>query len=257
VIRHLTHPMAVILTLAGLPLAPRPAVVADDWQSLGRSQVSFAAEKDVIEVGVREGLFDAIRIDVQGGDIELYNIRVVFGNGTSWSPNTRVAFREGSRSRVIDLPGEARIIRRIEFWYRSRIRRGRATVEVFGRPVHPGGGGGPGGGPGQVAGWDHIGMQQVDFRGDHDVIRLTGAGRFRSIRFVVEGGDIQMYGVRITFGNGETFSPPTRLSFSEGSRSREIDLPGATRNVRRIDFSYRTVRGGRRGGATVHVYGRR
>jgi hypothetical protein len=255
VIRHLSHPLAVALTLAAVPLTLRPAAAADDWQLLGRSQVSFATEKDVIEVGAREGLFNAIRIEVQDGDLEMYNIRVVFGNGTDWSPETRISFREGSRSRVIDLPGEARIIRRIEFWYRSRLRRGQATVAVFGRQVQPAGGRGDASG----AGWDHIGMQQVDFRADHDVIRAAGAGRFRSIRIVVEGGDIQMYNVRITFGNGETFSPRTRLSFNEGSRSREIDLPGATRVIRRIDFSYRSVRGrGRgRGGATVHVYGRR
>jgi hypothetical protein len=249
VIRHLSHPLAVVLTLAAHPLGLRPAAGADDWQLLGRRRVSFAAERDVIEVGIREGLFDAIRVEVQDGDLEMYNIRVVFGNGTAWSPDTRVSFRERSRSRVIDLPGEARAIRRIEFRYRSRLRRGQATLEVFGRQVHPA--------DGDRAGWDPIGTQQVDFRGDHDVIRAAGAGRFRSIRIAVEGGDLQMFNVRITFGDGETFEPPTRLNFGEHSRSREIDLPGAGRIIRRIDFSYRSVRGGGRGRATVHVYGRR
>ena len=250
-IRHLSHPLAVVLTLAALPLALRPASAADDWQLLGRRRVSFAAERDVIEVGVREGLFDAIRVEVQDGDLEMYNIRVIFGNGAAWSPDTRMSFREGSRSRVIDLPGEARVIRRIEFWYRSRLRRGQATVEVFGRQVHAAGD--------DRAGWDEIGTQQVDFRGDHDVIRAGGAGRFRRIRIVVEGGDIEMFDVRITFGDGETFSPPTRLYFREHSRSRDIDLPGAARIIRRIDFFYRSVRGRGRGQgrATVHVYGRR
>jgi hypothetical protein len=251
---HLRHPLAVVLSLAALPLAHRPvAAAADEWQLLGRNQVSFAAEKDVIDVGVRDGLFNAIRIEVQNGDLEMYDIRVVFANGTSWSPDTRMTFREGSRSRVIDLPGEARAIRRIEFWYRSRLRRGQAVVAVFGRQVQAGPGDVTGGGPG----WDHIGMREVDFRGDHDVINAAGEGQFRSIRIAVEGGDLQMFNVRITFGNGETFSPPTRLLFTERSRSREIDLPGARRMIRRIDFSYRSVRGGGRGRATVHVYGRR
>ena len=256
--RRLSYPLAVILLFATLPITLDAAGAPDDWQLLGRTRVSFAVEKDVVDVGAREGLFDAIRIEVQDGDLELYDVRVVFGNGTSWSPETRVSFREGSRSRVIDLPGEARIIRRIEFSYRSRIRRGQATVAVFGRQVHGGRGPGPGGvEPGTGPGWDHIGMAQVDFRGDHDVIRAAGQGRFRSIRIAVEGGAIQMFNVRITFGNGETFSPRTRLSFDEHSRSREIDLPGATRMIRRIDFSYRSVRGGRWSRATVHVYGRR
>ena len=150
-IRNLSQSLALVLTLATPSFASRPPAGTDDWQLLGRRSVSFGAEKDVIEVGVREGRFDAIRVDVQDGDLEMYNIRVVFGNGTTWSPDTRVSFRERSRSRVIDIPGEARVIRRIEFWYRSRLRRGQATVEVFGRQVHPGGG--------DRGGWDHIGRR--------------------------------------------------------------------------------------------------
>jgi hypothetical protein len=250
VIRHPSQPLGLVLALAALPLTLRPAAGApDDWQLLGRRRVTFAAEKDVIEVGIREGRFDAIRVEVQDGDLEMYNIRVVFGNGTDWSPDTRVSFRERSRSRVIDLPGEARVIQRIEFRYRGRLRHGQATVAVFGRQVHPAGG--------DRAGWDQIGMQLVDFRGDHDVIRAAGAGRFRSIRITVAGGDIEMFNVRVTFGDGDTFSPPTRLYFGGHSRSRDIDLPGGARIIRRIDFFYKSVRGGGQGRATVHVYGRR
>lgn len=247
-IRTLSHSLTLVLALAASSFASRPPAVADDWQLLGRRSVSFSAEKDVIEVGIREGLFDAIRVEVPDGDLEMYNIRVVFGNGTAWSPDTRVSFGERLRSRVIDLPGESRVIRRIEFWYRGRHRRGQATVEVFGRQVHLGGG--------VRGGWDHIGAQLVDYRGDHDVIR-GAAGWFRAIRITVEGGDLEMYNVRITFGDGTSFSPPTRLYFAEGSRSRDVDLPGGARVVRRVDFSYRSVRGRGPRRATVHVYGRR
>jgi len=52
VYRHLSHPLAVVLSLAALPLAHRPvAAAADEWQLLGRNQVSFAAEKDIIPRG--------------------------------------------------------------------------------------------------------------------------------------------------------------------------------------------------------------
>jgi hypothetical protein len=66
--------------------------------------------------------------------------------------------------------------------------------------------------------------------------------------------------VKITFGNGETFSPNTRLLFSAGTMSRVIDLPGSARIIRRIDFFYRSTGGVIATGAnkaTVHVYGRR
>ncbi len=105
--------------------------------------------------------------------------------------------------------------------------------------------------------WVHLGARQVDFRVDHDVIRAAGEGRFRRIRIDVDGGDMELFNVRVTFGDGESFSPPTRLYFREHSRTRVIDLPGAARIIRRIDFSYRSVPGGGQGKTTVHVYGRR
>ena len=121
------------IALAAVLLLPASARPAAEWELLGSRRVSFAAERDVIDVGAREGTFDAIRIEVDGGNLEMYNIRLTFGNGDTWSPNTRVFFRQGSWSRLIDLPGPVRAIRKVEFWYRSRLRRGQATVRVFGR----------------------------------------------------------------------------------------------------------------------------
>lgn len=109
--------------------APQPR---DEWELLGTRRVNFAAEKDVIGAK-HQGRFRAIKIEVEGGNLDMYNIRVVFGNGEAFSPETRVEFRQGSWSRTIDLPGDARVIRRIEFWYRSELKRGRATIRVYGR----------------------------------------------------------------------------------------------------------------------------
>ena len=105
--------------------------------------------------------------------------------------------------------------------------------------------------------WVHLGTRQVDFRVDHDVVVAAGDGRFRRIRLVVDGGDLEMFHVKVTFGDGETFSPATRFYFKDNARSRVIDLPGRERIIRRIDFYYRSVVGGGQGKATLHVYGRR
>jgi len=98
--------------------------------------------------------------------------------------------------------------------------------------------------------WVHLGARQVDFRSDHDVLHASGEGRFKHIRLVVDGGDLELFDVRITFGDGKTFSPTGRFSFTGKSRSRGIALPGAARTIRWINFFYR-------GNCTVHVYGRR
>jgi hypothetical protein len=130
---------ALLAALMITACAPSPAhpnltvpAMRADWELLGSRRVSFRAEKDVIAVTGREGLFKAIKLEVEGGNLEMYNVRVTFGDGESFSPETRFEFREGSWSRTIDLPGKARIIRKIEFWYRSELKRGRATVRVFG-----------------------------------------------------------------------------------------------------------------------------
>ncbi len=127
--------LAAILLTACAPSQPQfaPAALRGDWELLGSRRVSFRAEKDAIGVTAREGLFTALKLEVEGGNLEMYNVRITFGDGETFSPETRFVFREGSWSRTIDLPGKARIIRKVEFWYRSEIKRGRATVRIYGK----------------------------------------------------------------------------------------------------------------------------
>jgi hypothetical protein len=118
--------------LAALVLLVVPTA---DWELLGTRRVNFTLDHDAIIVPVREGGFTAMKLEVSGGNLEMYNIMVTFGNGQTFSPDTRIQFHQGSWSRTIDLPGPVRILRRVDFWYRSRLRGGRgvATVHLFGR----------------------------------------------------------------------------------------------------------------------------
>jgi hypothetical protein len=163
-----------------------------------------------------------------------------------------VEFREGSWSRTIDLPGGARVIRRIEFWYRSELKRGRAVVRVYGRQGQ--GDDHDAGRP--LEGWNRLGQRQVSFRVERDVIPALGEGRFHRIMLVVNDADLEMFDVRVVFGTGESFSPATRFYFGGDTRSRVIDLPGDARVIRRIEFAYKSVRGGGDGRATIVVYGK-
>ena len=79
---------------------------------------------------------------------------------------------------------------------------------------------------------------------------------FRSGLGRVDVADLELFNVRIVFANGDVYSPETRLYFREESRSRQIDLPGEARAIRRIEFAYKSVRGGGDGRAEIHVYGR-
>lgn len=100
---------------------------------LGQRKVNFKVDRDVIDVGAYEGHFRALRVHVLDSPLEMFDIRVHFGNGAVFSPATRLVFRRGSWTRRIDLPGQHRIIRRIEFVYKSlKPRTGKAHVRVFG-----------------------------------------------------------------------------------------------------------------------------
>ncbi len=59
---------------------------------------------------------------------------VTFENNQTFKPTVRHRFDEGSGTRIIDLPGDRRAIKRIEFAYKSINRReGKGIVEVLGR----------------------------------------------------------------------------------------------------------------------------
>ncbi|HEY3167189.1 MAG TPA: hypothetical protein VGK57_08175 [Candidatus Binatia bacterium] len=104
------------------------------WELLGERVAEFKVDRDRIEVGRREGRFSALRVAVKGAPLEMYDMVVTFADGNTFSPNIRHRFEENSWSREIDLPGDRRVIRSVDFRYRSIDRReGRATVLLYGR----------------------------------------------------------------------------------------------------------------------------
>jgi hypothetical protein len=103
----------------------------DGWELLGRRTVQGKHDVDVIEVGRDEGLFHRIQIEVRGSALEMYDITVTFGDGEKFSPDTRLVFGKGEHSRIIDLPGAARVIRSVRFHYGNLPRGGRARVQLW------------------------------------------------------------------------------------------------------------------------------
>jgi hypothetical protein len=104
-----------------------------DWVRLGERSVDGARDRDIIAVGRREGAFRKLMIAVERSPIELHHLKVNFGDGTSFTPETRLVFGANSRSGVIDLPGADRVIRSVEFSYGNLPGSGRAEVELWGR----------------------------------------------------------------------------------------------------------------------------
>ena len=115
-------------------LAAGYAKGATGWERLGSRDVDFRGDHDRIEVGRNEGRFKQLQIRVKDAPIEITNMVVTFGNDERLNLKMNHRFAEGSGTRSIDLPGDRRTIKRIDFNYRSISRRdGKGSVEVYAR----------------------------------------------------------------------------------------------------------------------------
>jgi hypothetical protein len=227
------------------------------WTLLGGQTVDGRRDKDTLVVGKYQGRFDQLTMIVSDSDLDLQDFTVVFGNGERWSPKLRHGFKEGQRSKTIDLPGDDRTIAKIELAYRNTPGGGKARVEVFGKDT----GKRPSGPPRPLpyafdaTGWTLLGSRAVDGRRDRDQIRVGRfPGKFDQITLVVSDSDLELKDLNVVFSNGQRWSPKTAHTFREGARARAIDLPGKDRTIARIELSYANLPGG--GKAKVEVYGR-
>ena len=51
------------------------------WEKLGSRKVNFTLDKDVIQLGAKEGAFSKLMIKVTGGAINMHRMIVHYGNG--------------------------------------------------------------------------------------------------------------------------------------------------------------------------------
>jgi hypothetical protein len=104
-----------------------------NWKFIGDKMVSFGVDKDVIVTGNTNDDFRKLKVKVTSGPLKMYDMKIVFDNGTVQDVSLRQHIRQGGESRVIDLEGGLRHIKRIEFWYETKgFKKGRARVAVWG-----------------------------------------------------------------------------------------------------------------------------
>lgn len=102
------------------------------WEVLGQSHVDGRNDHDRIVVNNR-GMFRSLQLGVKGGAIEFQRVVVHFENGADHELQIRDRISDRGRTREIDLPGDRRRIRSIEFWYSKERWRSRPYVNVWGR----------------------------------------------------------------------------------------------------------------------------
>ena len=109
------------------------ARIGDQWVYLGQANVNGSRDRDSILVTGARGQFRAIQIRVERGPIEFDRVVVHFANGDSNPIRIAARIPPGGQTRVIDLPGNMRNIRSVEFWYRRGTPySARPRVRLFG-----------------------------------------------------------------------------------------------------------------------------
>ncbi len=105
-----------------------------NWDRLGKKNVSLRAEKDVINVGLYEGFFNAVKLRTKGKSIYMLDFTVHFKNGGQQKVVVNKMIRSGSYSPELQLKGSnPRVIRKVSLRYRKNTAGGTATVEVWGK----------------------------------------------------------------------------------------------------------------------------
>lgn len=129
------HRPALALVALALLLVAGTVGAGGPWVELGERTVDDRVERDVIEVTASRGQFTAVRLEVRKHGVRFLDMKVVFGDGTVQDVPLQTVIMAGGESRIIDLRGGARVIRRVEFTYEARsIGTGnKALIRLFGR----------------------------------------------------------------------------------------------------------------------------
>ena len=106
-------------------------------------------------------------------------------------------------------------------------------------------------------GWDLLGEQKVNFIRDRDAITIYNNNRYTAIRFKVEKKDIILNDLKIVYENGDKLTPTVSDKIVAEQYSREIELGPEGKNIRSIEFKFRSTGNILKGRANVLVYGKR
>ena len=126
----------VLFLLAFTPLSISTAQNAAraDWRFMADKWVNYGVDRDVIVFGDLKDDFRQIKIRITDAPLRMYDMKIYFYNGDVQDVALKSLFRQGDESRVIDLNGGMRHLRKIEFWYETKgVLRGKARVAVWGK----------------------------------------------------------------------------------------------------------------------------
>jgi len=109
-----------------------PAKVVAQWSFIGDKIAAYGTDRDVLHVTGNDA-YRQVKIRVTNAPLHIIDMDIYFDNGEKMNVELKNKFRQGDESRVIDLPGGMRHLKKIEFLYETiGFRKGKARVAVWG-----------------------------------------------------------------------------------------------------------------------------
>lgn len=247
------------------------AAIAPGMEFLGRTSLDkLFHDSDVIDLGPcgthENSPVRAVQIEVRFAPVQIEEIAVQFGDGSEQRLPVHEFFSPDSSSRVFDLPGDTRCVRRVYVTGRTlEVFGPQAAIAIYGTRFY---GGGHGDGDHDRDRGDHgrdfegrrfLGATSLDDHHDHDIIRLGncfrrpgvpgmgGRDSARVLQFRVTGNDAEIHQVIVVYGSGQAEEIRIRPFFEQNSSSDPKDLAGQRRCIQEIMVSGRTINNHRYG----------
>lgn len=120
--------------------AQQPAVVISDktgWHKIGETKVDFTKDRDeVLVIGADK--FASMKFKVTDAPIDITDVEVFYESGDNQKINLGSAIKAPGESRVIDLNGGERRIKKIVFMYKTipNYKDKKAHVEIWGNKTN-------------------------------------------------------------------------------------------------------------------------
>lgn len=112
--------LGVVAVVAAALLLPPPASAErGGWEFLGSRMVNDRLDRDEIDVTASKGDFKAIKLTVKRRPVHFLDVKVHFGSGGTQDVEIRQVIPAGGETRVIDLRGGDRFVKKVVFWYEA------------------------------------------------------------------------------------------------------------------------------------------
>lgn len=125
--------IAIVFTALLLTVSCAFSNKGPKWERLGTRTGDWKMDHDEILVTGFEGKFSALKVKVLQGSLNMHKMVVHFRNGGTQDIDLRNTFKPGSHSRVINLDGDDRVIRKVEFWYDAKNHSKKSVVQLWGK----------------------------------------------------------------------------------------------------------------------------